>query len=100
MPRPLRPCPALLAAARVSERAPTVWSRLRVLRQVQRYRQYEYRANSNLVLTTDTHRPRSDEPSGEPESLKEHLGGTKFGDRVHYGKPDIQGAGQKRKSDK
>ena len=46
---------------------------------VQRYRQYEYRANSNLVLTADTHRQRTDEPSGEPESLKEHLDGTKFG---------------------
>ena len=68
--------------------------------QVQRYRQYEYRANSNLVLTTDQHRPRTDEPSGEPESLKDFLDGTKFGDRVHYGKPDIAGAGQKRKADK
>ena len=55
---------------------------------VQRYRQYEYRANSNLVLTADTHRPRTDEPSGEAESLKEHLDGTKFGDRVHFSKPD------------
>ena len=26
--------------------------------QVQRFRQYEYRANSNLVLTSETHRPR------------------------------------------
>ena len=68
--------------------------------QVQRYRQYEYRANSNLVLTTDQHRPRTDEPSGEPESLKDFMDGTKFGDRVHYGKPDIAGAGQKRKADK
>ena len=68
--------------------------------QVQRYRQYEYRANSNLVLTTDQHRPRNDEPSGEPESLKEHLGGTKFGDRVHYGKPDIAEATKKRKAGK
>ena len=47
--------------------------------QVQRFRQYEYRANSNLVLTTDLHRPRTDEPSGEPESLKDHLSGKKFG---------------------
>lgn len=62
---------------------------------VQRYRQYEYRANSNLVLTADTHRPRTDEPSGEAESLKEHLDGTKFGDRVHFSKPD---GGRKRKA--
>jgi len=68
--------------------------------QVQRYRQYEYRANSNLVLTTDQHRPRTDEPSGEPESLKEHLEGLKFGDRVAYAKPDILAGGRKRKPDK
>jgi pre-mRNA-splicing helicase BRR2 len=68
--------------------------------QVQRYRQYEYRANSNLVLTTDQHRPRTDEPSGEPESLKDFLDGTKFGDRVHFGKPDIAEAGKKRKANK
>ena len=68
--------------------------------QVQRYQQYEYRANSNLVLTTDQHRPRTDEPSGEPESLKDFLDGTKFGDRVHFGKPDIMEAGRKRKADK
>ena len=59
--------------------------------QVQRFRQYEYRANSNLVLTTDQHRPRMDEPSGEPESLKDFLEGTKFGDRVAHSKPDITG---------
>lgn len=67
--------------------------------QVQRFRQYEYRANSNLVLTTDQHRPRTDEPSGEPESLKDHLSGTKFGDRVHYGKPNLEQT-RKRKPDK
>ena len=55
--------------------------------QVQRHRQYEYRANSNLVLTTDHHRPRTDEPSGEPESLKDHLGSLRFGDRVVHAKP-------------
>ena len=65
--------------------------------QVQRFRQYEYRANSNLVLTTDQHRPRNDEPSGEPESLKERLGSTRFGDRVHFSKPDIEEAGKKRR---
>ena len=67
---------------------------------VQRFRQYEYRANSNLVLTTDQHRPRNDEPSGEPESLKEHLGGTRFGDRVHFSKPDLVDGGKKRRSEK
>lgn len=67
--------------------------------QVQRFRQYEYRANSNLVLTTDQHRPRTDEPSGEPESLKDFLEGTKFGDRVAHNKPNLDG-GKKRKPDK
>ena len=66
--------------------------------QVQRFRQYEYRANSNLVLTTDQHRPRTDEPSGEPESLKDYLDGTKFGDRVAHTKPENEG--RKRKPDK
>ena len=34
-----------------------------------RFKQYEYRANSSLVLTTDS-RPRdTHEPTGEPESL-------------------------------
>ena len=68
--------------------------------QVQRFRQYEYRANSNLVLTTDQHRPRMDEPSGEPESLKDFLEGTKFGDRVAHSKPDIMEGGRKRAPDK
>ena len=68
--------------------------------QVQRYRQYEYRANSNLVLTSDTARPRNDEPSGEPESLKDNLGSSRFGDRVHHSKPDLEGVGKKRRSEK
>ena len=33
--------------------------------QVQRFRQYEYRANSNLVLTTDLHRPRNEQGTHE-----------------------------------
>jgi pre-mRNA-splicing helicase BRR2 len=68
--------------------------------QVQRFRQYEYRANSNLVLTTDQHRPRNDEPTGEPESLKERLGSTRFGDRVHFSKPEMAEAGKKRRPSK
>ena len=67
--------------------------------QGSRYRQYDYRANSNLVLTTDQHRPRTDEPSGEPESLKDFLEGTKFGDRVAHNKPNLEG-GKKRKPEK
>ena len=68
--------------------------------QVQRFRQYEYRANSNLVLTSDSARTRNDEPSGEPESLKDHLENTRFGDRVHFSKPDLVDGGKKRKTER
>ncbi|XP_031472990.1 DExH-box ATP-dependent RNA helicase DExH12 [Nymphaea colorata] len=52
-----------------------------------RFKQYEYRANSSLVLTTDT-RPRdTHEPTGEPESLWGKIDPKKFGDRVFHGKP-------------
>src|SRR2546430_2079171 len=47
-----------------------------------RSRQYEYRANSNLVLSqTDRDRNRENEPTGEPETLAGKLSG-KFGDRA------------------
>ena len=64
--------------------------------QVQRFRQYEYRANSNLVLTTDQHRPRNDEPSGEPESLKDHLVGKRMGDRSVASRPQGDGAAKRK----
>ncbi|PKI68193.1 hypothetical protein CRG98_011392 [Punica granatum] len=52
-----------------------------------RFKQYEYRANSSLVLTTDT-RPRdTHEPTGEPESLREKIDPKRFGDRNYIGKP-------------
>ncbi|EFJ32423.1 hypothetical protein SELMODRAFT_144158 [Selaginella moellendorffii] len=52
-----------------------------------RFKQYEYRANSSLVLTTDT-RPRdTHEPTGEPESLWGRIDPRRFGDRVDHGKP-------------
>ncbi|EKX54104.1 hypothetical protein GUITHDRAFT_160810 [Guillardia theta CCMP2712] len=50
-----------------------------------RWKQYEYSANSNLVLTAER-RSRDHEPSGEAESLanrKLH----RMGDRVHRSKP-------------
>mmetsp|Transcript_35927 Transcript_35927/g.58074 ORF Transcript_35927/g.58074 Transcript_35927/m.58074 type:complete len:2158 (+) Transcript_35927:72-6545(+) len=50
-----------------------------------RFKQYEYRANSNLVLTSET-RPRDNEPTGEPETLWGRMKG-KMGDRITYGKP-------------
>lgn len=52
-----------------------------------RFKQYEYRANSSLVLTTDS-RPRdTHEPTGEPESLWGKIDPKAFGDRVYKGKP-------------
>eukprot|EP01018_Ginkgo_biloba_P013775 Gb_27895 [translate_table: standard] len=52
-----------------------------------RFKQYEYRANSSLVLTTDS-RPRdTHEPTGEPESLWGKIDPRNFGDRVYHGKP-------------
>ncbi|KAK9129134.1 hypothetical protein Sjap_009621 [Stephania japonica] len=52
-----------------------------------RFKQYEYRANSSLVLTTDS-RPRdTHEPTGEPESLWGKIDPKHFGDRVYKGRP-------------
>ncbi len=46
-----------------------------------RFSQYEYRANSNLVLTVEN-RQRITEPTGEPESLSGRIKTTEFGDRA------------------
>ncbi|KAK4428256.1 DExH-box ATP-dependent RNA helicase DExH12 [Sesamum alatum] len=52
-----------------------------------RFKQYEYRANSSLVLTADS-RPRdTHEPTGEPESLWGKIGPKSFGDRAYRDKP-------------
>ena len=52
-----------------------------------RSRQYDYRANSSLVLTTDS-RPRdSHDPTGEPESLWGKIDTKSFGDKVYRGRP-------------
>lgn len=52
-----------------------------------RFKQYEYRANSSLVLTTDS-RPRdTHEPTGEPESLHGKIDPKSFGDRAYRGRP-------------
>jgi pre-mRNA-splicing helicase BRR2 len=52
-----------------------------------RYKQYEYKANSSLVLTTDT-RPRDNhEPSGEPETLWGKIDPKSFGNRVQRDVP-------------
>ncbi|DBA74615.1 TPA: DExH-box ATP-dependent RNA helicase DExH12 [Trebouxia sp. C0005] len=52
-----------------------------------RQRQYDYRANSNLVLTAETRTREAAEPSGEPESLHGRMRG-KMGDRVQHAKPE------------
>ncbi|KAL3148608.1 hypothetical protein ABBQ38_014036 [Trebouxia sp. C0009 RCD-2024] len=52
-----------------------------------RQRQYDYRANSNLVLTAETRTREAAEPSGEPESLHGRMRG-KMGDRVQHSKPE------------
>lgn len=56
-----------------------------------RFKQYEYRANSSLVLTTDS-RPRdTHEPTGEPESLWGKIDPKSFGDRAYRGKaPELE----------
>ncbi|XVE52318.1 hypothetical protein DITRI_Ditri02bG0113300 [Diplodiscus trichospermus] len=52
-----------------------------------RFKQYEYRANASLVLTTDS-RPRdTHEPTGEPETLWGKIDPKSFGDRVYKGRP-------------
>ncbi|MCL7047252.1 hypothetical protein MKW94_014479 [Papaver nudicaule] len=52
-----------------------------------RFKQYEYRANSSLVLTTDS-RPRdTHEPTGEPETLWGKIDPKDFGDKVYKGRP-------------
>ncbi|GJR72084.1 DExH-box ATP-dependent RNA helicase DExH12-like protein [Tanacetum coccineum] len=54
-----------------------------------RVNQYDYKVNSNLVLTTDT-RPRDthDQPNGEAESLSGRIDPRTFGDRVYRERPD------------
>eukprot|EP00286_Rhodomonas_abbreviata_P019844 CAMPEP_0181311614 /NCGR_PEP_ID=MMETSP1101-20121128/13236_1 /TAXON_ID=46948 /ORGANISM="Rhodomonas abbreviata, Strain Caron Lab Isolate" /LENGTH=398 /DNA_ID=CAMNT_0023418367 /DNA_START=155 /DNA_END=1348 /DNA_ORIENTATION=- len=59
-----------------------------------RWKQYEYAANSNLVLTSDR-RARDNEPTGEAETLaNKRL--HKMGDRVHRSKPINEGEKRKK----
>lgn len=66
-----------------------------------RFKQYEYRANSSLVLTTEN-RPRdTHEPTGEPETLWGKINPKTFGDRATYGKPtELQEKAKKKKQSK
>nr|DBA32090.1 TPA: hypothetical protein GDO54_007839 [Pyxicephalus adspersus] len=55
--------------------------------------QYEYKANSNLVLQADRSlidRTRRDEPTGEVLSLVGKLDGTRMGDKAQKTKPQMQ----------
>ncbi|CAG0914379.1 unnamed protein product [Notodromas monacha] len=55
--------------------------------------QYEYKANSNLVLQADTRlieRRGRDEPTGEVTTLVGRMIGTKMGDRAQRTKPKLQ----------
>ncbi|OXB69903.1 UNVERIFIED_CONTAM: hypothetical protein H355_000249, partial [Colinus virginianus] len=55
--------------------------------------QYEYKANSNLVLQADRSlidRTRRDEPTGEVLSLVGKLEGTRMGDKAQRTKPQMQ----------
>jgi pre-mRNA-splicing helicase BRR2 len=54
-----------------------------------RFKKYEYRANSRLVLTTDS-RPRdTHEPTGELETLRGRVDPRSFGDRAARNKPPV-----------
>jgi pre-mRNA-splicing helicase BRR2 len=52
-----------------------------------RNKQYEYRANSSIVLNTDSLPRDTHEPTGEPESLREKIDLKTFGDKAYRGKP-------------
>ena len=51
-----------------------------------RWKQYEYAANSNLVLTSDRKSRGDNEPSGEAESLANKKL-YRMGDKVQFSKP-------------
>nr|GEW94649.1 DExH-box ATP-dependent RNA helicase DExH12-like [Tanacetum cinerariifolium] len=55
-----------------------------------RVNQYDYRVNSNLVLTTDTRLrdTHDDQPNGEAESLSGRIDPRTFGDLAYRGRPD------------
>ncbi|CAI5996773.1 unnamed protein product [Closterium sp. NIES-64] len=63
-----------------------------------RFKQYEYRANSSLVLNLES-RPRdSHEPTGEPETLWGRVDMKKFGDRAGHGRPkEVEEAAKKKR---
>ena len=57
----------------------------------ERSKQYDYKTNSNLVLERDRRGlRRTNEPTGEVESLRDRMGGTRMGDRVKPDKPNVE----------
>ncbi|GIL50154.1 hypothetical protein Vafri_6292 [Volvox africanus] len=55
-----------------------------------RFKQFDYKANSSLVLTSDTRtREYATEPSGEPETLWGRMK-AKMGDRAQTNRPDAE----------
>jgi len=53
-----------------------------------RKQQYQYASNANLVLTAERDKSsRSREPTGEVESLRDKLGGTRMGDLARRARP-------------
>jgi pre-mRNA-splicing helicase BRR2 len=55
-----------------------------------RWKQYEYAANSNLVLTSERKSRGDNEPSGEAESLANKKL-YRMGDKVQFSKPAVLG---------
>ncbi|KAI3888520.1 hypothetical protein MKX03_008711 [Papaver bracteatum] len=52
-----------------------------------RSKQFVYKANSSLVLTTDSCRHDVHESTGEPETLRGKIDPKQFGDKVYRGRP-------------
>ncbi|KAL9656222.1 hypothetical protein ABK040_007838 [Willaertia magna] len=66
--------------------------------EILKFREYEYRSNSNVVLTAKRKKKKEiNEPSGEPETLvgKELY---KMGDRVEYTKPPTSSTSKRKKN--
>lgn len=65
--------------------------------EVVKFRDYDYRSNSNVVLTTKRKkRPQNEEPTGEPETLAgREL--QKMGSRVEFSKPPSSKLASKKK---
>ncbi|PSC69011.1 U5 small nuclear ribonucleo 200 kDa helicase-like [Micractinium conductrix] len=53
-----------------------------------RFKQYDYKANSNLVLTAEQRTSAGREPDGSAESLWGKMKSSKMGDRVQRERPD------------